>query len=136
MKRLMRSLLRSQFLVFLVVGGFNTLFGYLLFAMLFHVGQLHYNGALLIAYAVGVFLSYATHKRFTFRQSRHADKSLPKYIGSYAVIFIINTFLLTVLVELLSLDPLIGQMIAILVMTMLTFFVQKYWVFAASHDRK
>jgi len=135
MKLLLRKLIDSRFLVFLVVGGFNTLFGYALFALLFKVGQLHYTLALMLAYAVGVFLSYATHKRFTFQQAKTQGKSLPKYISSYVAIFVLNWLFLSLLVELLTLDPLLGQMIAIVMITILTFFIQKFWVFAVPHDR-
>ena len=82
MKQILRQLIDSRFLVFLLVGGFNTLFGYILFGLFFKVGQLHYTFALMLAYAVGVFLSYATHKRFTFQQAKNQGKNLPKYITS------------------------------------------------------
>lgn len=135
MKLVLKKLIDSRFLIFLIVGGFNTLFGYALFALFFKVGQLHYTMSLLLAYAVGVFLSYATHKRFTFQQAKAKGQSLPKYISSYAVIFILNSLLLSLLVEVLTLDPLLGQMIAIVIVTILTFVIQKYWVFAVPHDR-
>jgi putative flippase GtrA len=135
MKQILRKLIDSRFLVFLLVGGFNTLFGYILFALFFKVGQLHYTLALMLAYAVGVFLSYATHKRFTFQQAKNQGKSLAKYVSSYAVIFILNSLFLSLLVEVLTLDPLLGQMIAIVVITLLSFVIQKYWVFAVTHDR-
>ena len=135
MKQILRKLIDSRFLVFLLVGGFNTLFGYILFGLFFKVGQLHYTFALMLAYAVGVFLSYATHKRFTFQQAKNRGKNLPKYISSYAVIFILNSLFLSLLVEVLTLDPLLGQMIAIVVISLLSFVIQKYWVFAVPHDR-
>ncbi len=135
MKQILRKLIDSRFLVFLLVGGFNTLFGYILFGLFYKVGQLHYTLALMLAYTVGVFLSYATHKRFTFQQTKNQGKNLPKYISSYAVIFILNSLFLSLLVEVLTLDPLLGQMIAIVVITLLSFVIQKYWVFAVPHDR-
>lgn len=139
MKSWVNRLIASRFLVFLIVGGFNTLFGYALFAVLFRVGQLHYNVALLMAYSVGVFLSFATHKRFTYehtyQKSRDTAAGFMKYVSTYIALFGVNVVLLSVLVQVWALDPLLGQIIAIVVITLLTFVIQKYWVFKRKDDR-
>ena len=50
---------------FLIVGGFNTLVSYLVFALIIWIGG-HFTLATLVAYSVGTLLGFKLHGAFVF----------------------------------------------------------------------
>lgn len=77
----------KQFLNYLVVGVFNTLFGYFVFACLIYLG-LHYSFALLIATVLGVLFNFKTLGRFVF--NRTEITFIWKFIGVYGFLYGVN----------------------------------------------
>ncbi len=122
----------AKFWTFVWVGGLNTLIGYTVFVMAFKVGGLQYNIALLIAYAVGIAIGYINHRRVTFKSKSKHRTAFTRFVITYVGIYGINALLLTALIELAHIAPLIAQLISLTVVTLLSFVVQRYWVFR--HD--
>lgn len=122
----------ARFWTFVWVGGLNTLIGYSVFVVAFKVGGLQYNIALLIAYAVGIVIGYLNHRRVTFQSKAKHRTAFTRFVITYAVVYGINALLLTALIELAHIAPLIAQLISLVIVTLLSFVVQRYWVFR--HD--
>src|SRR6202012_4330953 len=102
-----RTLLASQQLRYLIVGGLNTLLGFVLFAGLEaafgeHVG---YLAVLAIATVVCIAVAYCAHRWFTFQVSGQWLLDLARFSSVYGVVFVFNVAALPVLVELLHLSP-------------------------------
>lgn len=122
----------ARFWTFVWVGGLNTLIGYSVFVVAFKFAGLQYNVALLIAYAVGIVIGYLNHRRVTFQSKAKHRTAFTRFVITYAVVYGINALLLTALIELAHIAPLIAQLISLVIVTLLSFVVQRYWVFR--HD--
>ena len=72
---------RQQVARFLVVGLWNTLFAYAVWALLqFLLGdQLHYLVILLLAWPIAVLNAYLCHRHFVFRSRNSVWRELPRF---------------------------------------------------------
>lgn len=129
MKSWIKGLLQSRLWVFLLVGSINTLIGYALFAVAYQVVGLNYNIALMVAYALGTVIAYVNHRRVTFKSSTGHRQAFSRFVATYALIYLLNASLLIVLTESTTLHPLLGQAVCIVVVTIVSFGIQRAWVF-------
>ena len=98
----LKKLLRSEAFLYLLVGGSNTLLGWLLSYLLprlFHTG---YWLTSAICMVVGGTYSYLLNKKFTFRAGEVSHKkTLPRFVLNMAVCYFIAYGLAKPLFELL-----------------------------------
>lgn len=119
----------SRVWVFLLVGSVNTLIGYAIFGVAYKIFGINYNAALLIAYSLGMLIGYTNHRRVTFKSTANHRQALTKFVLTYLMIYALNAGLLNIFSELGGLDPLIGQAIALFFVTIVSFVIQRAWVF-------
>lgn len=112
-----------RFVKFLVVGVINTAFGWIVYGLLLRVGGLPWQVALALAYVIGVLWNFATHARLVFR-TRGLSR-LPAYILAYAAIFLVNRWLLGLLIG-AGLSELWAQALLLPAMAVLAFFLIAY----------
>jgi len=117
-------------LKFLIAGAFNTGINYLLFVLLVYLG-LNYNIALTVDYIFGIGLGYLINRYWTFSAPGSNQKNLRKYIALYLLVFLLNALILNALIMLHIVRPIMGQLIALGIVTLLSFQLQNKWVFAA-----
>jgi putative flippase GtrA len=129
MKSWIEHLRKSRIWVFLLVGSANTLIGYVIFGVAYKAVGLNYNVALLIAYILGILIGYANHRRVTFKSTNSHRQAFTRFVMTYLLIYGINAGLLVGFSEWVGLDPLIGQAIALIFVTLISFVVQRTWVF-------
>lgn len=132
MKSLIDNVSVARFWTFLWVGGLNTLIGYLIFAIGLKIFDFQYNVSLLFAYAGGILIGYWNHRQVTFKSKASHRTAFGKFVFTYAIVYLVNVLLLTALIELLGLSPLWGQAISVVMVTLLSFVIQRSWVFR--HD--
>lgn len=113
---------------FVSVGTFNTLFCYLFYILLVKLG-LHYNFSLALDYLLGILIGYLLNRHWTFVAHGKPRFGLFKYLLTYIGAFSLNVIVLSFLVEFEILGPVVGQIVAFGVVTILTFLLQNYWVF-------
>ena len=120
---------QSKFWIFLLVGSVNTLIGYLFFAVAYKFVGVNYNLALLVAYALGILVAYMNHRRVTFKSAAGHKQALLRFVLSYLLVYLMNAGLLIALSEWASIDPLYGQAISLIVVALMSFVIQRSWVF-------
>lgn len=120
-----RRLWSVRFLRFLVVGGVNTLFGYLVYAG-FILLNLHYSLAALFSTIIGVIFNFFTTGRIVFN-NRSANVLL-RFFGVYAVYYVLNVSLLKLLTT-HGLSSLVSGAITALPLATLSYFLNKTFVF-------
>lgn len=113
---------------FTLAGILNTGLAYAIYVLLIELG-VHYPVALAVDYAFGIFLGYLLNRYWTFADQGHPARGFLKYLATYLGVFVGNWALLTVLVELNFTGPVFGQLIALGVVTLLSYLLQRYWVF-------
>lgn len=111
-----------QIIRFLLVGVANTIFGYTIFAMFILLG-LHYAVAVLLASICGVLWNFKTTGTIVFKN--RDNRLILRFIGVYVLIYFLNVGFLRVC----GLSSLVGQAVIILPLALLTFWLQKKYVF-------
>lgn len=115
-----------QFLLFCAVGVLNTAFGYSVFAGLLYAG-LGRALALLLATCVGVLFNYFSTGRIVFG-NRGAGR-LPRFIASYAVVYVCNLAVMEALVA-LGVNVYVAGAVAIVSSTVVAFLLNRLFVFS------
>ena len=116
----------EQFILFLVMGGVNTLFYYSMFSLLIYLG-VFYAAAVVIATVCGVLFNFQTFGRVVFKNFRFG--LLGRFIGVYAVLCLANIAGLR-LFEIVGLDnKYIAAAILTLPVALLGYVLNKTFVF-------
>jgi putative flippase GtrA len=119
----------DQLYKFCLVGIVNTILSYGLFIVF--LNYFNYILSLIVLYVVVAAHSYLWNRFWTFAPTKNFLIELLKYLSVYSVVFILNALMLFILVNILSFDPRIGQLIALPIITIINFAGQKYWSFKA-----
>lgn len=115
-----------MFFRFVLVGGLNTVFGYGLFALLLYAG-LHFSFALLLATVFGVLFNFKTTGALVFKSSD--NHKIFRFVLIYLVVYLANV-LGVVVFSRLGLTPYLGGAILVLPIAILSFVLQKRFVFS------
>lgn len=121
-----RRLLQLQFLRFLVVGAFNTGFSYSLYAGFLWLGC-HYVLANGLAFAISLLVSFATQGTVVFGITD--PRRFPRFLLAWVAIFCFNIALIELLIR-LGMSAYSGGAVALIPVTLLSYFIQKRLVFA------
>jgi putative flippase GtrA len=133
-----RTVLRDERVAFLLVGGFNTGFAFVLFAALdatagraLDAGGHPVAGSLvplLGSYAVAVLVAFALYRRLVFRVRGHVLRDLGRFVSVYLVSISLNAVLLPVLVA-LGVPRLAAQALIVVVITGVSYVGHRWFSF-------
>ena len=118
-------MLAQQAFRFILVGVINTTVGYSLYALFIYLG-LSYTYALGIATILGVMFNFQTIGRLVFKSRDGA--LMYKFIFVYCIVFCTNLGLINIIVR-LGLSAYIAGALALLPATVISFVLNKYFVF-------
>ncbi len=113
---------------FVLVGLLNTVFGYSIFALMIKIG-IHYALATFIGTILGVLFNFFTTGRMVFNSL--GNKQLLRFILVYIFLYVINIFLLEVLIT-AGLSAYLGGFVLIPVMAPIGYFLQTRFTFKQS----
>ena len=122
-----------QFCRFVAVGVMNTGFSYLVYAAGLALG-LHYVVANGIAMLTGIVFSFKSQGRLVF--DNRNGKLLWRFAGFWICIWLFNVSLIAVMTYYTPWDAYTTGALALIPVTLLSFFVQKYLVFASTREKK
>jgi putative flippase GtrA len=124
---------RDQRLAFLVVGGINTVVGFLAFAaFLVLLGQRHYLAVLGCAHVVSVLIAFVLYRFVVFRVRGHLLADLWRFETVYLSALAVNLVLLPLLVELAHLPVLLAQALIMALTSMMSWLGHKNYSFQRS----
>jgi putative flippase GtrA len=125
------ALLRRRELAFVLVGGINTALGLAVFAVLFALfaDQLHYLGALVLAYAIAMTVAFVLHRRFVFNVRGRVLLDYLRFVTVQAGSFGLNAVLLTALVELAHAPVVPAQAVALFLTVCCSYFAHLLFSF-------
>lgn len=127
MKSILQKVKTNKFIIFLFVGGINTVFGYGIYALFLIVFKLSYPLALGLSTIFGILFNFKTIGIFVFQNSN--NKLIIRFILVYGVSYGINLLLLYFLNQ-LAVDPLIAQALLIIPVAFLGYGLNKKFVFS------
>lgn len=125
----------NQKIRFLLVGGFNTVLAYCVFAILLLIG-LPYLLALIIQYIITVNVSVLTMRYYVFKSEGDFLKEYCKACSVYVFMFFFNSLVLSFLVEICKMPELWGQALYLTISTILTYIFHKYFSFRGKIKEK
>lgn len=133
MRRLIRNLVGDERVRFLVVGGFNTVFGFLLFTgiELLFGRWIGYIVTLLISYVIAIIVAFILHRHVTYRVTGTGNVIVDflRFASVYLVAIAINLVALPLLVELAHFPPILAQALITIVTTLVSYFGHKLFSF-------
>jgi putative flippase GtrA len=115
---------------FIVVGVIKTGLGYSLFLLVLWLGM-HHDIALAADYFFAVTLGYVVNRSWTFSNQGQATAPLLKYVLSYVFVYILNALALEFAIR-LGMGPATGQLPCLVLATVASYVLQRYWVFRGS----
>jgi len=123
---------------FLVVGGWNTLFGYLSFYVLYLLaaGRLHYLIVAILAHFAAVTQSYVMQRHLVFRSDAPVPGEFLRFNTSLIGTLLFGLLAMYLLVEKANMSPLIAQAIVILMSVVLSYLLHSRLSFGPSTGRQ
>ena len=132
MEKTKRNSLTFQMYRFYIVGLLNTVSMYSLYSLLVFIG-VDYILSLIVDYMLGGFLSYFLNKKYTFNHNdSHTIKMFAKMAAILISTLIINLIILMYLVEYKQYNVYLAQFLSIVIVSLLSFYLQKTQVFIGS----
>ncbi len=131
-----RRMLAHQLVMFLVVGAYNTVFGFSIFAVLYLLlPNVHYLAVLLISAVLSTANAFIAYRFLVFKVRGSAMLDLIRFLVVYAVSLTINLVALPLIVELGGVAVLPGQALAFLVAAVVSYLAHKHFSFRRCRPR-
>ncbi len=121
----------NQKLRFILVGGYNTVFAYLVFCLLekFVGLYLHYLVILVLAHCISTSNSFFNFRFFVFRSRGNFFHEYLRTNLVYLGYLVCNAAMLYILKDLLQINVLLAQLICVIILTIVVYFVHKNYSF-------
>ena len=117
---------------YLLVGLWNSVFGVGIFLILsLSFPKLSDSLILLIAYVVSIVQAHFMQRKFVWRSTERYFQELVRFSGAYISQFVANLVLLQIFVRFVGLNRSVSQVIIVLILTVVMYFVNKNGVFRA-----
>jgi putative flippase GtrA len=117
---------------FLIAGGFNTVWGYGSFALLYYLLSpcLHYFAILTIANVINVTVSFTTYKFLVFCTRGNYLREYLRFYAVNAIPIILGYVLFPLLTQALHVNPYLAQAFILVVTVITSYFGHKHISFA------
>lgn len=125
-----KGLLWTQLSKFCFVGILNTLVGYGLYFIL--LDYTNYIVSLAVAHIVAVTHSYVWNRYWIFKSNDLKLIEFIRFNSVYALVFLSNIVILFIFVDVMRIGPKPGQIIALPLITIISFIGHKHWSFKKS----
>jgi putative flippase GtrA len=119
-------LILPKFLRFLLVGGLNTIVGFIVFSLAIYVTNENVSLSLAVNIGVGVFFNFLSYGYGVFRNL--GVRRFIKFVCSYVIIYAINYFVLAAMMA-NGLNVYLAQFINLFYLAPISYLVFNRWVF-------
>lgn len=115
---------------YLLVGGYNTVVSYALYALLlWMMDGAREQLALLGSFLISSINSFWTQKIFVFQGHGKVRQEYAKCLASWGVSYVMNVILLALFVDALHMNAYLGQFIALVIVTVNSYLMLKFFAF-------
>ena len=123
--------LDRRFVKFVILGLWNTAFGYLLFLALLQINALaeQPNWALFLTYAISSVQTFVVQKKFVWNDKSDWKVLATPFVLANLCAYMLNQALFHIGRTLLNLDPRIAQLLAIPFVVLVSYFLLNRLVF-------
>jgi putative flippase GtrA len=122
---------RGQIVRYLVAGAGNTVFGYALFAALYHLlhTRVHYILLSIASGIVSITVAYINYKFFVFKTKGNYLREYLRFYVVYGASMGMGVTLLPFFVEVVHLSPYVGQAIVVFITASISFLAHRNYSF-------
>ena len=136
---------QNEKLRFLLVGGFNTVTAFIIYYVILYLSFGREQLSLLLMNLININISIITMRYYVFRSHGNFGQEYIKAFSSYIILYFVNMALLAFFVSVIhisealsadsfwvtipNLNKAIAQMCCVCIITIITFFVHKYFSF-------
>lgn len=130
--------LKNEKIRYLLVGGYNTAFGYILFVLLLMLlkDRVHYLIVLVISHVISVTNAYLAYKFLVFKTQEQWLLEFVKFNTVYLGMLSINLVALPAMVELLAIRPIVGQAWFVIITVIVSYLGHKHFSFKGHNASK
>ncbi len=115
---------------FLLVGGYNAAFSYIVFAIaVFFIGKEHYQLCVALQWIISSVFSFVNQKIFVFCTKGNWIKEYLKCCTTWVVSYLCNAFILELIVRYITKNVYVGQIVSIFLASIVTYVLFKYFAF-------
>jgi putative flippase GtrA len=118
---------------YLAVGGWNTVFGYGVFALLFMVLPLHYMAVAVVANILAITNAYLGYKFLVFRTRGNCLREYLRFYVVYGSSALFALALLPALVNLFHISPLLAQAFVVPATVAFSYLGHKHYSFRTGY---
>jgi putative flippase GtrA len=128
---------RREQLLYLVVGGWNTVFGYGVWAFLQYLlgAHLHYLVVVLLAWPIAVLNAYLGYRYVVFRSRGSIVRELPRFSLVYVLTLIANLALLPIALSVLPFNIYVVQAMLTTIVVVGSYLSHRYYSFGSERRR-
>ncbi len=129
---------------FVLVGVWNTIFGYLVFCLLdslfmniFDPRYIAYMSAMILTYIISPVNAYISHKYITFKSKVKGKEIITeflRFVSTYVVTFLLSLILLPFFVEIFHITPKISAAMVMFVCTVISYLGHSRFSFRQATD--
>ena len=133
----LRKLISNQQIRFLIVGGFNTVLGFLTFSLFQYLfgKNIGYIGCLIFSFILVTTFSFYIYRTYVFTTKVPLITSYLKYQSINSVSLLVNLLLLPAIIIYFSLNPYISQAISIFIISLLSYLGHRFYSFKSNKNR-
>ena len=126
---------RREQLLYLVVGGWNTVFGYGVWALMQFLlgGYLHYLVVIVLAWPIAVLNAYVGYRYIVFRSRGSILREFPRFSLVYVVTLVVNLALLPIALHVLPLNIYAVQALLTVLVVVCSYLSHKHFSFGGGH---
>ena len=122
---------RREQVLYLVVGGWNTVFGYGVWAVMQFLlgGFLHYLVIVVLSWPIAVLNAYLGYRYIVFRSRASVLRELPRFSAVYLLTLIVNLALLPIALHALPFSIYVIQALFTAAVVVCSYLAHKYFSF-------
>jgi putative flippase GtrA len=114
---------------FLLTGALSNGISYLLFLIAVYVLGVGHKTTATILFFIGLAINFSVNRKWTFRSRKSYTKNYLKFITTYFLGYFINIMLLAIAVDYLNYQASFGQIVAIIILTIYYFIMNKFYIY-------
>ncbi|MBD8500987.1 GtrA family protein [Paenibacillus arenosi] len=119
----------SGFLKYGLVGVIGTIVHSGMLALMVEVFEMHPIGGTIIGFVFSLVISYVLNSIWTFKQANSSTTIFVKYALVCSCGLLLNIFIMYITVDIFNLSYIIGQGVAIILVPIFNYMINRYWVF-------
>lgn len=124
-----RPIINTTFIRFVLVGIVNTIIGYSLIMVFFHIFGLSYGGSYFLSYVISFVISFFLNRRFVFFSKNKKIREFIKFILSFVISYLISYIFLYIFVEYKIMNENIAFFAGMVIYSTLFYLLNKYFTF-------